>query len=151
MDDLDDDLSRPTAPAPRRNPLLKLGLVGIGVTVAALVGFLVAMLVTAAQRQQQMLARQQQLIARQAVAGAQMRAAQAAALPRPAPKGEEAIKDPDLRQARDRLDAILADLRAGKLDADPGLSPLARKLKGYRLAYVVSQRKTGDGQAEFKG
>lgn len=67
-----------------------------------------------------------------------------------APKGE-AIADPDLREAREQVDAVLADLLAGKLDQDENLAPVARKLKGYQSWSIKSQRLVREGAADFRG
>jgi hypothetical protein len=67
-----------------------------------------------------------------------------------APKGE-AVPDPTLREARDQADAILGGLLAGKLDNDPDLSPVARKLKGYQSYAIKSQQLVRDGAADLRG
>jgi hypothetical protein len=63
----------------------------------------------------------------------------------------EAIGDPELRQAREQADATLGGLLAGKLEAHPSLSPVAKKLKGYQSYAVKSQQIVRDGTAEFRG
>lgn len=67
-----------------------------------------------------------------------------------APKGE-AVADPELRHARERADATLGGLLAGKLDADPDLSPVAQKVKGYQSYAVKAQRVVREETAEFRG
>ena len=42
-------------------------------------------------------------------------------------------------------------LLEGKLDDDPDWSVVAKKVKGYRLSTVQSQKLVGKGQAEFGG
>jgi hypothetical protein len=69
---------------------------------------------------------------------------------RDAPKGE-AVADPALREARDQADAILGDLLAGKLDNDSGLSPVARKVKGYQSCSIKSQKIVRGGAVDFRG
>jgi hypothetical protein len=59
--------------------------------------------------------------------------------------------DPVLREAREQADAILTDLLAGELDSDPDLWPVARKLMGYDLYSVKSQKLDSDGAAQFGG
>lgn len=137
-----DDLSKPTAPSrPDRFPA---GL-SVGVVVAVLVAFCIITLVF---WMRQMRAAQ---MARAAAAQAAARRAIAAATATPeAPKGE-AIADPELRAVRAQFDAIMAGLLAGKFDADPDLSPVARKLKGYRQCRVQSQRLTTEKAAQFDG
>ena len=63
----------------------------------------------------------------------------------------EAIADPELRQAREQADATLGGLLAGRLDADPNLSPVAQKLKGYQSYAIKSQEPVRAGAAEFGG
>jgi hypothetical protein len=67
-----------------------------------------------------------------------------------APKGE-AIADPVLREAREQVEAVLADLLAGKLDQDESLVPVARKLKGYQSWSIKSQKLVRDGAVDFRG
>jgi hypothetical protein len=59
--------------------------------------------------------------------------------------------DAALREARKQADAILTDLLAGKLDNDPALSPVARKLKGYDVYSIESQKIDSDRAAHFGG
>jgi hypothetical protein len=66
------------------------------------------------------------------------------------PKGE-AIADPVLREAREQLDAVLADLLAGKLDQDEFLGRIATKLKGYQSWSIKSQQIVREGAADFRG
>jgi hypothetical protein len=67
-----------------------------------------------------------------------------------APKAE-AISNPEMRQAREAADATLGGLLAGKLDTNPGLSPVTQKLKGYQSYAVKSQKVVGEEAAEFGG
>jgi hypothetical protein len=61
------------------------------------------------------------------------------------------VADPALREAREQADAILAGLLGGKLDNDPDLSPVARKLKGYQSCAIKAQQLVRDGAADFRG
>jgi hypothetical protein len=67
-----------------------------------------------------------------------------------APKGE-AIADPVLREARDRAEAILQGLLAGKYENDPDLFPLAKKIKGYQSWTIQSQEMLRVNAAQFLG
>jgi len=59
--------------------------------------------------------------------------------------------DAALREARKQADAILTDLLAGKLDNAPDLWPVARKLKGYDVYSIESQKIDSDRAAHFAG
>ena len=59
--------------------------------------------------------------------------------------------DAALREARKQADAILTDLLAGKLDNAPDLWPVARKLKGYDVYSIESQKIDSDRAAHFGG
>jgi hypothetical protein len=56
-----------------------------------------------------------------------------------APKPKDNSDDPVVKEARSDTEAVLNDLLAGKLDNDPNLAPLARKLKGYRVWSIDRQ------------
>jgi hypothetical protein len=62
-----------------------------------------------------------------------------------APRGET-VADPILREARERADAILGDLLAGRFDDDPDLWPVARKVKGYRSCAISRRSALGRGR-----
>ena len=79
----------------------------------------------------------------------------APALPAPAaavdaPKGKD-IVDPVLRESREKADAILDGLLAGKFDQDADLSPVARKRKGYQSWSITSQKMARPDAATFGG
>jgi hypothetical protein len=47
--------------------------------------------------------------------------------------------DPMVKEARSDTDAVLNDLLAGKLDNDPDMAPVARKLKGFQSWSIERQ------------
>jgi hypothetical protein len=83
------------------------------------------------------------------------------AKPRPAPTGTSTSQiedpkrtddsdDPMVKEARSDTEAVLRDLLTGKLDNDPTLAPVARKLKGFRSWSIERQKIDRDNPKTVK-
>ena len=55
------------------------------------------------------------------------------------PKQKDDSDEPMVKEARSDTEVVLNDLLTGKLDNDPSLAPVARKLKGFQSWSIETQ------------